>query len=114
MEDKMEKTNITTDKLDYYQQLGIDTSKDRFYKRYENGLLDNIDEEYINEIQQYYKKHYQTSIDPITHITFTNLTGIKDVRILPEKIFRKQLLRVFNDNPDRKSTRLNSSHVSIS
>jgi len=99
MEDKMEKTNITTDKLDYYQQLGIDTSKDRFYKRYENGLLDNIDEEYINEIQQYYKKHYQTSIDPITHITFTNLTGIKDVRILPEKIFRKQLLRVFNDNP---------------
>lgn len=95
----MKKLNIPKKKIDYYNKLGIDTTNKRFRNRYKEGLLDNIDEEYINEIQQYYKKHYKETIDPITHITFTNLTGIKDVRVLPEIIFRKELLKVFNDYP---------------
>lgn len=94
----MEK-HISKDELKFYTKLGINVNSNYFRQHYENGLLDNIDENYVKEVQDYYSKHYKQIIDPITHIAYTNLTGIKDVKILPQRIFRKQLLRVFNDNP---------------
>ena len=95
----MKKENIPKDKLNYYTDLGIDINSHYFRQHYKRGLLKDIDEEYIKDIQNYYKKHYKQKIDPITHIAYTNHTGIKDVKILPQSIFRKEFLSVFNDYP---------------
>lgn len=95
----MKRANIPKDELKYYSKLGINVNRNYFLNHYKNGLMNNIDEDYINAIQEFYVKHYKQKIDPVTHIAYTNLTGIQDVTILPQRIFRQELLRVFNDNP---------------
>src|SRR5690625_345457 len=83
----------------YYEDFDIDTSSKYFRMHFKNGLLDDIDENYISEIQKYFLKNYKQKIDPITHIAYSNLTGKKDVKIIPQDFFRKKFLNVFNDNP---------------
>src|SRR5690625_3590549 len=90
---------ISKKELDYYKSLGIDTSNKYFRTHYRRGRLKNIDEQYVADIQDYYKKHFKQEICPVTHIAYANVTGEKNIRIMPQYIFRKEFLRVFNDNP---------------
>lgn len=90
--------NISEEKLDFYRSLNIDTDSKYFRIHYRHGLLENIDEEFVKEVQGYYKKHYNKEIDPITHIAYANLTNEKEVKILPQEFFRKKFLKVFNDS----------------
>jgi len=89
---------LTTHDLQYFKSLNIDTKSKYFRSHYKKGLLNEIDEDFINDIQEYYQKHYNHKIDPITHIAFANLTKNKDVRIIPQLFYRKKFLNVFNDS----------------
>lgn len=90
---------LTKDELKYFQSFNIDTNRKYFRTHYKNGLLNDIDQNYINDIHSYFLKNYGEKIDPITHIAFANLLNNKDVRIIPQLFYRKKFLRVFNDNP---------------
>lgn len=89
---------LTEDKLMYFKSLNIDTNSKYFRSHYRRGLLNDIDENYINEIHSYFLKNYKEKIDPITHIAFANLLNNKDVRVMPQFFYRKKFLNVFNDN----------------
>lgn len=79
------------------ENLGIKVDTER-YRRYHNaGLLDNLDEEYVKEVQKYWKKHYNFNVDPILHLAFLNLTGKKDVRIVPGPRMWNDFIPYFND-----------------
>lgn len=82
-----------------FNEVGIDMKSKYFRGHYRRGLLKNIDLDYINEIDIYFNKHFNNSIDPVTHIAYSNLTGKKDVRIIPQYLYRNVILGVLNDNP---------------
>jgi hypothetical protein len=68
------------------------------FKRYESaGLLKEIDYNYLDEVQRFWKENYDKEITPITHLAYTNLTGIKDVRIVPSNEMWNEMLPFFND-----------------
>lgn len=89
--------NLNQDDIKFFNSLNIDTKSKYFRSHYRRGLLNNIDQDYINEIQKYYKEHYKQEIDPVTHIAFANLLGNKDVRVIPQLFYRRVFLSVFND-----------------
>lgn len=89
---------LTKKDIEYYNSLNIDTDIKYFRSHYRKGLLENIDEDFVKEVQSYYKTHYKKEIDPITHIAFANLLNNKDVRIIPQRFYRKVFLNVFNDS----------------
>lgn len=77
--------------------LAIDT-KSRAFKRFSNsGLLDELDESYIHNVQAYWKNHYNKKIDPVLHIAFKNLTGQIEPRIIPSKQMWNEIIPFFND-----------------
>lgn len=79
------------------KSLGINVNTKR-YRRYAGaGLLDKLDKGYVKEVKSYWKKHYQKSIDPILHLAFYNLTGKKDVRIVPNPQMKYEFIPFFND-----------------
>src|SRR5699024_5983932 len=49
--------------------------------------------------KNYYKTLLKVDIDPITHIAYSNFTGIQDEKVIPESSFRKDILWFFNDRP---------------
>lgn len=91
-------SKLNKKKLNYYKSLNIDTNNKYFRAQYRRGLLDDIDENFVKEVQNYYKEHYKKEIDPVTHIAFANLMDNKEVRIIPQQFYRKKFLSVFNDN----------------
>ena len=93
----MTNSKASKEKLSYYTSLGINTDSKYFRRHYRRGLLNEIDIDYVKEIQEYYRKHLNRTIDPVTHIAYANLTGMKDVRIIPQEFFRKDILKMFND-----------------
>src|SRR5690625_2446274 len=81
-----EQTHLTTKEKQTFNNIGNINTKKKGFKRYYNaGLLDNIDEIFIEEVQDYWKKHYKKEIDPLLNLAFMNLTGNKDPRIIPGK-----------------------------
>lgn len=79
------------------EKLGINVKKKRYRRYYNAGLLENLDEEYANEVKEYWKTHYNKNIDPILHIALYNLTGKKDVRIAPGSEMWNDFIPYFND-----------------
>src|SRR5699024_2189373 len=77
--------------------IGVNTNTRYFKRHYRNGFLNDIDMDYVNEVQNFYKKHYGRNVDPVTHLAIKGMTGIKDKNIIPEQIFRSVLLPFFND-----------------
>jgi|SRR5690625_1146357 len=68
------------------------------FKRFDKaGLLDEIDYNYLNEVQDYWLKHYKKKITPITHLAYMNLTGERDNRIVPSSEMWNEMLPFFND-----------------
>lgn len=89
---------LSKEQLEYFQSLNIDTDSKYFRSHYRRGLLNEIDEDFVEEIQAYFLKHFNEKVDPITHIAFANLLDNKDVRVIPQLFYRKRFLNVFNDN----------------
>lgn len=90
------KTETTKD-LSAYQKLGMKTKSNLFNNWYNAGLLNNLDENFAKDIQDYWLKKYNAKPDPSLHMAFMNLTGKKDVRLIPERIMRREIMPVFND-----------------
>ena len=85
-------------KLKYYKSLGINTKTKAFKRYYNAGLLDNIDESYVKELKDFWRKNYGKEISPLLHIAFANLTGKKDVRVVPSKPqMWNEFIPFFND-----------------
>ena len=82
------KENTTKD-LSIYSDLGIKTRTNNFIRWSNNGLFENIDEDFIDETQEYWMRHYNKKIDPYLHIAFMNLTGTQDKRLIPQTIMRR-------------------------
>lgn len=91
--------NITEKEKELFDRAGIDMSSKYFKGHYRRGLLKDIDLDYVKDIDRFYNRHFNGSIDPVTHIAYSNLTGKKDVRVIPQEFYRKVFLGVFNDNP---------------
>lgn len=94
-----ENLKLSKEKLNYYKSLGIDPNRPRFKIHYKRGYLENIDEKFIKTAKEYYKKNLNVDIDPITHIAYSNVTGVQDEKVIPESSFRKDILWFFNDRP---------------
>ena len=72
------------------------------FKRFDKaGLLNKVDYDYLNEVQEYWLKHYKKEVSPITHLAYMNLTGEKDKRIVPSREMWNEMLPFFNDMPIR-------------
>lgn len=71
--------------LDYYKTLGINIKSKAFERYYKAGLLKEVDEDFVKEIQTYWKENYNKEIDPLLHLAFHNLTGKKEKRVVPAK-----------------------------
>lgn len=97
-------TQLTAEEKKKYQSYGVNPNSKYFNSFYKQGLLDltNIDKGYIQQIQQYYKKHFKNEVDTRDHIVYYNVTGKKDVRIIPTSVLRGgakggYLINYFND-----------------
>ena len=95
---------LTDEEKKKYQSYGVNPNSKYFNNFYKQGLLDltNIDPAYIQQIQQYYKKHFKNEVDTRDHIVYYNVTGKKDVRIIPTSVLRGgakggYLINYFND-----------------
>lgn len=91
--------DITKKEKALFNRAGIDMSSKYFRSHYRRGLLKDVDLDYVKDIDRYYNKYFNDSIDPVTHIAYSNLTGKRDVRIIPQEFYRKVVLGIFNDNP---------------
>jgi hypothetical protein len=83
--------------LVFYKELGIDTETKQFRRYYNAGLLENIDEEYVKEVKSYWLNNYGKNIDPVLHVAFNNLTGQKNVKVIPGKEMWSEVIPFFND-----------------
>jgi|SRR5690625_183443 len=98
--DKMMETEVKNDReidLSMYKKLGMKTKSSHFIKWYNAGLLNNIDENFIEEIQKYWDSNYNKKVDPSLHVAFASLTGKKDTRVIPGRIMTREILPFLND-----------------
>lgn len=65
-----------------------------------NDLLkDPANKPYQNEINSYWRDHFGRPVHPLWHIACAKVTGIKDVRYIPDREWRGEILPFFNDLP---------------
>jgi hypothetical protein len=85
-----------SDKIEL-QRFGVNT-KAKAFERYEKaGLLKVIDYNFLDEIQGFWFENYNKKVNPIIHLAYMNLTGIKEKRIIPHFELRNELHPFFND-----------------
>lgn len=91
--------SIDKDLKDTYESLGMNLKSIHFKNQYLAGnlKLDNISDDYINEINSYYRQFTDKKINLKNHIVCKNVTGIEDVRIIPREVLRKDIIPFFND-----------------
>lgn len=80
-----------------YHELGIDTETKQFKRYYKAGLLEKIDEQFIKNVKEYWLNNYDKAIDPVLHLAFYNLTGLKKVEIIPGREMWREVIPYFND-----------------
>lgn len=69
-----------------------------YYKKFKAvGLLNTRNQEVVDEVQVYWKKHGDKSIDPTTHLAYYNLTGIIEPRIIPQLEFNQDIWLMLNN-----------------
>ncbi|QDI91605.1 hypothetical protein EPH95_10870 [Salicibibacter halophilus] len=88
---------VVLEDLNVYQNIGMNTNTSNFQHWLNGGLLNDVDETFVTEVQRYWEDTYGKTIDPALHTAFMNLTGKKDTRVIPGRIMRKEILPVFND-----------------
>src|SRR5690625_7717942 len=80
---KLKKKDLNTNLIQKYKNLGINTNSKAFKRFYKAGLLKNIDKSFVNEVKEYWGQYTRRRIDPVLHIAFYNLTGEKNVKLVP-------------------------------
>ncbi|WP_027965259.1 sugar-transfer associated ATP-grasp domain-containing protein [Halalkalibacillus halophilus] len=83
-------------KVSTLKKFGLYPEKSSYKKLKYANLLNEIDFNFLREVQHYWKTNYDKKIDTRLHVAFHNMHGIKDVKIIPGDIMRKQLLEYFN------------------
>ncbi|QQK78496.1 hypothetical protein HUG20_00160 [Salicibibacter cibi] len=83
--------------LTLYQELGAKTDSTQFQNWLNGGLLNEVDEAFVAETKEYWEGHYGKTINPSLHLAFMNYTGKRDVRVIPGRIMRREILPVLND-----------------
>ncbi|WP_020006930.1 sugar-transfer associated ATP-grasp domain-containing protein [Salinicoccus albus] len=83
--------------MGYYKSLEMNTKTEAFKSYYKAGLLENVDESFINEVKQYWQKHYHKNVDPMIHIAFMNYTGEKEPRIVDPRTSWNEIIPFLND-----------------
>ncbi len=80
-----------------YRALGMRTNSASFKNWYDAGLMRNVDENFLLEAKNYWSE--KSGLKPRTalHLAFMNLTGRKDVRLVPTNVMNYEVLPVFND-----------------
>lgn len=69
----------------------------QFYKEFKAaGLLKDLNQEVIDEVQGYWEKHLNKKVNPITHLAYYNLTGKIEPRIISQNELNDDLLPIFN------------------
>src|SRR5690625_3636979 len=82
-------------------KFGVRTSSKAFKRFDKANLLENIDYDFLTDVQNYWEKHYGKRINPIVHIAFMNLHKEKELRIIPSNIMWNEMIPFFNDMPIR-------------
>lgn len=84
--------------LEDYKKIGINTNLKAFKRYYKAGLLNDIDEQFLEDIQNYWLMNYGKTVDPLLHIAFSNLSGKKELRVIPPTpIMWSEIIPFFND-----------------
>ncbi|MDO6451791.1 sugar-transfer associated ATP-grasp domain-containing protein [Oceanobacillus profundus] len=91
------KNETTTTKQDIFKKHNINTSKKAFSRFNDAGLLDNVDEPFLSDVNEFWNKHYGQKVDPILNLAFRNLTKNTDPRVIPSRIMWNELIPFFND-----------------
>lgn len=81
-----------------FKEFGIRINTKRTGRYYNAGLLDNIDETFIDEVQSYWLENHHSKVDPGIHVAFMNLYGVKEPRLIPGEQMSKALLPFLNDS----------------
>lgn len=84
---------------EYFKKAGVNTKTKEFRRHYRRGYLNKHDLEFAKKVRNYFSKHLNKDIDPVSHLAYYGVTGKKDVRIVPSRLFRSHYLWVFNDRP---------------
>lgn len=95
--ENMATLEINNDPKNLFEKNNINTEKKAFKRYYNAGLLDNIDEDFLNKVQTYWRTNYKKEIDPVLNLAFLNLTNNPDPRVIPSNIMWNQLIPYFND-----------------
>ncbi|SDO06543.1 CapA family protein [Alkalicoccus daliensis] len=67
------------------------------YKKYEAAkLLTPVDEDFAQEVTDYWQELSGKQVDPALHIAFQNLVGRKEVRVMPREVMRFEVIPYFN------------------
>ncbi|CAM4281970.1 sugar-transfer associated ATP-grasp domain-containing protein [Lacicoccus alkaliphilus] len=90
---------------EYFKSLGVDIKAARFKRYKKAGLLDEVDETFVEEAKQYWMQRYNNKLDPVLHIAFMNLTGKKDPRVAFYTTVRSEIIPFFNDQRMRDAYR---------
>lgn len=80
-----------------YADVGMNTKTKLFKKYHKNNLLNTIDKEFASDIQSFWMENYNKKIDTTLHMAYMNLTGKKEVRLIPGNILTKEIFPIFND-----------------
>jgi|SRR5690625_211032 len=94
---KLKKKDLNTNLIQKYKNLGINTNSKAFKRFYKAGLLKNIDKSFVNEVKEYWGQYTRRRIDPVLHIAFYNLTGEKNVKLVPSNHMWNNVIPYLND-----------------
>lgn len=84
-------------KIEYLKSLGVNTKTEAFKSYYKAGFLDDVDESFVKEVKQYWKKHYHKKVDPVIHIAYMNYTGERELRVVDPRTSWSEIIPFFND-----------------
>jgi len=76
---------------------GMNLDSNRTKRYYKAGLLDEINEPLISELQHFWKEHYGEAVDPSIHQAFYNLFGEKNLKLIPGAVMQRKIIPYFND-----------------
>lgn len=69
-----------------------------FYKKIKDcNLLEDMNQDVIDEIQEYWEKYSKKKIDPTTNLAFYNLTGRVEPRVISQREFNTDVWLMLND-----------------
>ncbi|GAA0472282.1 sugar-transfer associated ATP-grasp domain-containing protein [Alkalibacillus silvisoli] len=93
---RIEDLQYYVDNREYYEKYNINVLH-KYYKMFkENGYLEVIDDQKIEAIQTYYKKHYKGKVDPSLHLAYEKITGEFNLQVIPQHVIWHEVIPFLN------------------